>query len=78
MANFLIRYEDGERIKNNDGEDMWYKTKKSAAYGAKVYAEKENKNVIIIKGQNKARMLPNGEVELLNGDDLYWLLWKIY
>ena len=33
MANFLIRYEDGERIKNNDGE-----------------------------------------VELLNGDDLYWLL----
>jgi len=27
---------------------MWYKTKKSAVYGAKVYAEKENKNVIII------------------------------
>jgi len=53
---------------------MWYKTKKSAVYGAEVYAEKENKNVIIIKGQNKARMLPNGEVELLNGDDLYWLL----
>lgn len=29
MANFLVRYEDGEKIKNNDGEDMWYKTKKS-------------------------------------------------
>ena len=74
MANFLIRYEDGERIKNNDGENMWYKTKKSAVYGAKVYAENENKNVIIVKGQNTARILPNGEVELLNGDDLYWLL----
>lgn len=74
MANFLIRYEDGERIKNNDGEDIWYKTKKSAVYGAKVYAENENKNVIITKGQNKARMLPNGEAVLLNGDDLYWLL----
>ncbi len=74
MANFLIRYEDGERIKNHDGEDMWYKTKKSAVYGAAVYAEKEKKNVIILKGQNKARMLPNGEVELLNGDDLYRLL----
>jgi len=74
MANFLIRYEDGEIIKNNDGEAMWYKTKKSAVYGAKVYAEKAEKNVIITKGQNKARMLPNGEMELLKGDDLYWLL----
>ncbi len=73
MANFLLKYEDGDRIKNNDGEDMWYKTKKSAVYGAKVYTEKESKNVIITKGQNKARMLPNGKVELLNCDDLYWL-----
>jgi len=43
MANFLIRYEDGERIKNNDGEDMWYKTKKELCMEQQFMLKKRKK-----------------------------------
>lgn len=74
MSKYVIKYEDGEVIFNNDHENMWYKSKKSAKYGAKVFAEKKNKNVIITKSDNRARVTPDGKIELIEGEPLTdWL-----
>ncbi|GAH11161.1 unnamed protein product, partial [marine sediment metagenome] len=71
---YSIKYEGGERIFNNDHKDMWYKTKKSAREGALFFANKKNKNVIITKGGNRARVYPNGNIELIKGEDIFdWL-----
>jgi len=71
---YVIKYEDGERIFNNNHENMWYKTKKSAREGALFFAKKKNKNVLITKGGNRARVYPNENIELIEGEDLFdWL-----
>jgi len=74
MSKYVLKYEDRERIFNNDHEDMWYKSKKSAKDGAKFFAEKNNKNIIITKGGNRARVSPGGKIELIEGEPLTdWL-----
>lgn len=74
MSRYIIRYEDGVRIFNMDHEDMWYKDKKSAKAGAISFAKKKNKNVIITKCSNRARIYPNENIELIEDEDLFdWL-----
>lgn len=52
---------------------MWYKSKKGALEGARFFAERDNKNVLIQRGLNVSRMRPNGDLELVQGDDNNWI-----
>lgn len=72
---YIIWFEDDGKgsIKNNYGVIMWYKSKKGALDGARFFAERDNKNVLIQRGLNVSRMRPNGDLELVQGDDNNWI-----
>jgi len=64
-----------KKISNEDRTIVrkYEESKRGALEGARFYAKKDNKNVLIQRGLNITRIYPDGHKELVQGDDQDWI-----